>query len=59
MTAGVRVAAFVALLAVIFAAAVLAGRAIDPGSGSHDAAHGRAHAGAPGHTAALRREVTP
>jgi hypothetical protein len=35
MTAGVRVAAFAALLAVIFAAASLAGRAIEPGTGSH------------------------
>jgi hypothetical protein len=49
MTAGVRVAAFAALLAVIFAAAALAGRALNPDTGSpgddghpaagHDGAH--------------------
>jgi hypothetical protein len=52
MTGGVRVAAFAALLAVIFAAAALAGSAIDPGTGSHGAgehaaaehAQGDAHA---------------
>lgn len=36
MTAGVRVAAFAALLAVIFVAAALAGHALDPGTGSRD-----------------------
>ncbi|MGI9099497.1 MAG: hypothetical protein ACR2H2_13590 [Solirubrobacteraceae bacterium] len=47
MSADLRVAAFAALLAVIFATAALAGRAIDPGTGSHDAAaeeHGHAAA---------------
>jgi hypothetical protein len=48
MTAGVRVAVFAALLAVVFAAAVLAGRAIDPGTGSGDAAaHEHGHPDAP------------
>jgi hypothetical protein len=54
MTGGVRVAAFAALLAVIFAAAALAGRTIEPGTGGRDAghaaaehAHGNAHAAAP------------
>ena len=42
MTTGVRVAAFAALLAVIFAAAALAGRAIDPGTGSPATGHGAA-----------------
>jgi hypothetical protein len=56
MTAGVRVAAFTALLAVIFAAAVLAGHALDPGTGSpgdegHATGHGAAHP-ATGHDAA-------
>jgi hypothetical protein len=56
MTVGVRVAAFVALLAVIFAAAALAGRAIEPGTGPHDddhaagePAHAHAAAGEPAH----------
>jgi hypothetical protein len=45
MTAGVRVAVFAALLAVVFAVAVLAARAIEPGTGSRDAAaHEHAHA---------------
>lgn len=48
MTAGARVAAFVALLAVVFAAAALAGGAIDPGGGEGGdraaaATGGRAH----------------
>ena len=55
MTAGVRVAAFAALLAIIFGAAALAGRAIDPGTGSHGGddhaagGHGSAHAAAAAH----------
>ncbi|HTN24445.1 MAG TPA: hypothetical protein VL120_10695 [Solirubrobacteraceae bacterium] len=44
MSAGVRVAAFAALLAVVFAAAALAGQALDPGTDAHDE-----HAAAPGH----------
>jgi hypothetical protein len=48
MTAGVRVAVFAALLAVVFAAAVLAGHAIDPGTGSRDAA-AHEHADTPAH----------
>jgi hypothetical protein len=55
MTAGVRVAAFAALLAIIFAAAALAGRATEPGTRSHggddhaaaEHAHGDAHADVP------------
>jgi hypothetical protein len=47
MSAGVRVAAFATLLAVVFTAAALAGRAIDPGTGSRDAA-GEDHAMEPG-----------
>jgi hypothetical protein len=43
MTAGVRVAAFAALLAVIVAAAALAGRAIGPSTGPQEAA-GEQHA---------------
>jgi hypothetical protein len=52
MTAGVRVAAFAALLAVVFAAAALAGRAVGPGSEAQDAAP-RDHAGAASHEQAL------
>jgi hypothetical protein len=50
MSGGVRVAAFAALLALVFAAAALAGRALDPGTGSPAAAtapHGGGHAGGP------------
>ena len=42
MNAGVRVAAFVALLAVVFAGAALAGAAIDPEGGDEGAGHGAA-----------------
>jgi hypothetical protein len=38
MSVGVRVAAFAALLALVFAAAALAGRALDPSTGSHEEA---------------------
>jgi len=40
MTAGVRVAAFAALLAAIFALAVLAGRVLDPATDAEAPAHG-------------------
>jgi hypothetical protein len=53
MSAGLRVAAFAALLAVIFATAALAGRVIDPGTASHDDAGAEhAHATASPATAA-------
>jgi hypothetical protein len=55
MTAGVRVAAFAALLAAVFALAALAGRALDPAADADEPAHGAgsgshaqdAHHGAP------------
>jgi hypothetical protein len=40
MTAGVRVAAFAALLAAVFALAALAGRALDPAADAGESAHG-------------------
>jgi hypothetical protein len=53
MNAGARVAAFVALLAAVFAGAALAGAAIDPEGGS-DGSHGaaRGHGAAGGHGSA-------
>jgi hypothetical protein len=52
MTAGVRVAAFAALLAVIFGVAALAGHALDPGSGSPgDDGHAATGHGAAQHAA--------
>ena len=47
MSAGARIAAFVALLAVVFGGAALAGGAIDPGAGADGATqHGHTPAGA-------------
>ncbi len=55
MSAGVRVAGFAVLLAVVFAVAAVAGRAVDPGTdapSAHAAAAGHAHAPAHPHAAA-------
>jgi hypothetical protein len=50
MSAGVRVAAFAALLAVVFAVSALAGQAIDPGTGpAEDHAAGTQHAAGGAH----------
>ena len=52
MSAGVRVAVFAALLAVVFAVSALAGQAIDPGAGTGTAeehAAGSEHAAGDGH----------
>ncbi|MEA2220051.1 MAG: hypothetical protein QOJ35_2677 [Solirubrobacteraceae bacterium] len=56
-SAGARVAAFVALLAVIFAVAVIAGGILDPGAG--DAAHGAAGHGAAARPATARPVIRP
>jgi hypothetical protein len=60
MSAGARVAAFVALLAAIFACAALAGAAIDPGGGGARQ-HPHPTQGRDGHvhTAVFTRTVEP
>jgi hypothetical protein len=60
MSAGVRVAAFAALLAVVFAAAAVAGRALDPGTGAGtDHAAGAQHAAAGGAHGSTHEAAAP